>query len=141
MKKLFSFRFKDEAFRGVDFGDIYLTAMNEMFESPSVGIKKSTEVLNITGQVMPATLDRLTICAELKDGTLVEGREKIPQVTYDKVTEIQRIYISPSNCVAAPGVVEAISEADAIIIGPGSLYTDVLPNLLVKKYFKNYKRK
>ena len=86
---------------------------------------------------MPATLDRLTICAELKDGTLVEGREKIPQVTYDKVTEIQRIYISPSNCVAAPGVVEAISEADAIIIGPGSLYTDVLPNLLVKNISKS----
>ncbi len=139
MRELFHFKFKDSALSGVDFGDIYLTAMNEMFDSPSVGLKKSTEVLNITGQVMPVTLDKLTICAELKDGTLVEGREKIPQITYDKVTEIQRIYISPSNCIAAPGVIEAISEADAIIIGPGSLYTDVLPNLLVKNISKTIK--
>jgi len=139
MRDLFYWKFKNKDLKGLEFGDIYLTAMNEMFESSSVGIKKSTEILNITGQVMPITLDKITICAELQDGTLVEGKEKIPQVTYNKITGIKRIYISPSNCIAAPGVLEALTDADAIVIGPGSLYTDVLPNLLVKNVSKTIK--
>ncbi len=139
MRNLFYWQFNNERLKNLNFGDIYLEAMNEMFESTSVGLKKSTEILNITGQVLPATLDKITICAELEDGTTVEGKEKIPQVTYSKITKIKRIYNSPSNCQPAPGVIEAIQDADAIIIGPGSLYTDVLPNLLVKNVSKAIK--
>lgn len=139
MKSLLNFKFNDKKLEGLDFGDIYLTAMNEMFDSPIVGLKKSTEVLNITGQVLPVTLDKLTVCAELEDGTVAEGKARIPEITYDKVTGIKRIHIVPSNCVAAPGVLDAIQEADAIVIGPGSLYTDVLPNLLVKNVSKTIK--
>lgn len=136
MRNLFDLKFKNKRLKNLNFGDIYLEAMNEMFASTTVGLKKSTEILNITGQVLPTTLDEIKICAELEDGTVVEKREKIPEVTYSKVTKIKRIYISPSNCKPAPGVLEAIQEADAIIIGPGSLYTDVLPNLLVKNVSK-----
>ena len=70
MKSLINFKFNDKKLEGLDFGDIYLTAMNEMFDSPIVGLKKSTEVLNITGQVLPVTLDKLTVCAELEDWTV-----------------------------------------------------------------------
>ena len=139
MKQLFHWNFKNSRIRDLNFGDIYLTAMDEMYENASVGIKKSTEILNITGQVIPATLEDIRICAELADGTVVEEKEKIPEVTYEKITKIKRIYITPSNCSPAPGVLEAISDADAIIIGPGSLYTNVLPNLLVKNVSKTIK--
>ena len=113
-----------------------MAAMNEIFENPSVGIRKSTEILNITGQVIPATLEDTTICAELEDGTIVENKEKIPEVVYQKISKIKRIYVAPSNCKPAPGVVEAIENADAIVIGPGSLYTEVLPNLIIKNIAK-----
>ena len=139
MGKLMNWDFKNRKLKGIKFGDIYLLAMNEMFVNISEGIQKSTEILNITGKVLPATLDEITICAELKDGTVVENKEKIPEVVYDKVTKIDRIYISPSNCRPAPGVIEAIEDADCIVIGPGSLYTNVLPNLLVKNVSKAIK--
>lgn len=139
MRNLFNLKFTNERLKNLNFGDIYLEAMNEMFSSTSVGLKKSTEILNITGQVLPTTLDEITVCAELEDGSIVETREKIPEVAYNKVTKIKRVYISPSNCKPAPGVLEVIQDADAIIIGPGSLYTDVLPNLLVKNVAKAIK--
>ena len=80
---------------------------------------------------MPVTLDEMNITAELANGYVVTERSKIPEIVYDKVTKINRIYLNPSNCKAAPGVLEAIKNADCIIIGPGSLYTNVIPNLLV----------
>ena len=132
MRNLMNLNFINERLRGLNFGDIYLTAMNEIYSNISESILKSTEVLNITGRVMPVTLDEITICAELGDGTTIKQKERIPEVVSEKVEKINRIYISPSNCRPAPGVIEAIEDADIIIIGPGSLYTNVLPNLLVK---------
>ncbi len=139
MEKVLNWNFKNDKLYGNNFGNIYLNAMNEIFENPSEGIRKSTEILNITGRIIPTTLDDVIVCAELEDGTTVEGKEQIPKVTYEKVTQIKRVYLSPSNCQPAPGVLEAIKEADAIIIGPGSLYTEVLPCLLVKNISKAIK--
>ena len=73
----------------------------------------------------------MQICAELENGYVVEEKDKIPEIVNDKMTRINRVYLKPSNCRPAPGVLEAIKEADSIIIGPGSLYTNVIPNLLV----------
>ncbi len=139
MRELMHLNFQNERLRGLNFGDIYLTAMNELYGNISEAIQKSTEVLNINGKVLPVTLDEIMICAELTDGTVVEKKDKIPEVVSEKVEVINRIYISPSNCKPALGVIEAIQEAEAIIIGPGSLYTNVLPNLLVKKVSKAIK--
>ena len=136
MRKLLNWNFKNERLRGLNFGDIYLTAMNEMYNNISEAILKSTEVLNITGRVMPVTLDEITICAELTDGTTIKQKDRIPEIVTEKVESINRIYISPSNCRPSPGVIESIEDADVIIIGPGSLYTNVLPNLLVKNVSK-----
>lgn len=139
MSELMHLNFQNERLRGLNFGDIYLTAMNELYGNISEAIQKSTEVLNINGKVLPVTLDEIMICAELTDGTIVEKKDKIPEVVSEKVEVIHRIFINPTNCKPAPGVIEAIQEAEAIIIGPGSLYTNVLPNLLVKKVSKAIK--
>ena len=73
----------------------------------------------------------MKIMAELENGYIVEDRSKIPEMVSEKITKINRILLNPSNCRPAPGVIEAIKNADCIIIGPGSLYTNVIPNLLV----------
>lgn len=139
MRNLINWNFQNERLRGLNFGDIYLTAMNEIYSNISEAILKSTEVLNITGKVIPVTLDEITICAELTDGTTIKQKDRIPEIVAEKVEKINRIYISPTNCRPAPGVIESIEDADVIIIGPGSLYTNVLPNLLVKNVSKAIK--
>lgn len=139
MRNLMRHKFENERLYGLNFGDVYLTAMNEMYNNISQAIQKSTEVLNITGKVIPVTLDEITICAELNDGTVIEQKDKIPEIVAERIETINRIFISPSNCKPAPGVLEAIAEAEAIIIGPGSLYTNVIPNLLVKNVAKAIK--
>ena len=81
----------------------------------------------------------MNIVAELANGYVVTEKSKIPEITYEKVTKINRIYLNPTNCRPAPGVIDAIKEADCIIIGPGSLYTNVIPNLLVNGVAKAIK--
>lgn len=139
MDNLLKHKFKSEKLRDLCFGDIYLSAMEEIYGDMTESIKNSNRILNITGKVLPVTQDKIDICAELEDGTVIKEKNKIPEITYSKVSKINRIYISPSNCKPAPGVLDAIEEADAIIIGPGSLYTNVIPNLLVKNVAKTIK--
>lgn len=139
MNKLFNHEFKSGRLRGLDFSDIFFTAMNEINPNGAEAIRKSNEVLKITGKVLPVTLEEMNICAELENGYVVQEKEQIPDIVSEKVTKINRVYLSPSNCKAAPGVIEAIKEADSIIIGPGSLYTNVIPNLLVNGVAKAIK--
>ena len=139
MSKLMNLEFKNNRLKNLNFGDIYLTAMNEIYDNVPDAIRKSTEVLNITGRVIPVTLDEIKIVAEFTDGTKIEKKDNIEQVVTQKVERINRISISPNNVTPAPGVLEAIAEAEAIIIGPGSLYTNVIPNLLVKGVVKAIK--
>lgn len=139
MKAILKHEFSRGRLKDLCFGDIYLLGMQEVFGDFSKSIEQAKDVLNITGKVLPVTLDEMTICAELDDGTVIESREKIPEVVNSKVSKINRIYLSPSNCRPAAGVLEAIAEADAIVIGPGSLYTNVIPNLLVKGVSKAIK--
>lgn len=139
MEYLMNYRLKNEKLKNLSFGDIYLSAMNEIFNDKTASIENAGHILNMTGKVLPVTDDEITICAELDDGTVVKEKDKIPEVAYEKVSKINRIYITPTNCKPAPGVLETIQEADAIVIGPGSLYTNVIPNLLVKNVAKTIK--
>lgn len=131
VEKLFNYEFKTGKLSGLDFSDIYFLAMKEINGNFEDSVIKSNEVINMVGKVIPVTLDELKIVAELANGYVVEEKSRIPEIVSEKLTQINRIMISPSNCKPAPGVVEAIKNADCIIIGPGSLYTNVIPNLLV----------
>ena len=102
MSNLMNCNFKNEALRGLNFGDVYLTAMSEISSNLSEAVLKSSEILNITGKVMPVTLDEVTICVELADGTTIRQKDRIPEIVAEKVETINRIYISPSNCRPAP---------------------------------------
>ena len=139
MSELLNTELKNRSLKGLTFGDIFFTTMKEQFGNFSESVEKSKNVLNIVGRVLPVTLDEMQICAELDDGTTIDEKEKIAPIVYDKVAKIERIFINPSNCAPAPGVLEAIKQADAIIIGPGSLYTNVIPNLLIKNVSKAIK--
>ena len=132
MNGIMNYKFPSGRLKELSFGDIYLLAMKEMYGDFTLSIEQSKNVLNMTGRVLPVTLEAIDICAELEDGTIVQNKDKIPEIVTSKVSKINRIFINPSNCMPAPGVIEALQKADAIIIGPGSLYTNVIPNLLVK---------
>lgn len=139
ISKLFNYEFTKGKLKGISFSDIYFSAMNEVNHDFAKSIIKSNEVLNIVGKVIPVTLDEMQICAELENGYVVTEKSKIPEIVSEKITKINRIYLNPSNCRPAPGVVDAIKNADCIIIGPGSLYTNVIPNLLVNGVAKAIK--
>ena len=139
MKKLIKHNFYNRRLNNLSFGNIYLSAMQELYKDTQEAVLKTNEVLDIVGKILPVTLDEIKICAELRNGIIVEEKSKIPEVVYEKITKINRVYISPSNARVAPGVLEAIQEADCIIIGPGSLYTNVIPSLLVNGVSKTMK--
>ena len=137
--KLMNYEFKTGKLKGLNFSDIYFSAMKNITGDFEASIEKSSEIFNMIGKVMPVTLDEMKIVAELANGYIVEEKSRIPEVVSDKITKINRIMLNPSNCRPAPGVVDAIKNADCIIIGPGSLYTNVIPNLLVNGVAKAIK--
>jgi uncharacterized cofD-like protein len=125
---LFRFRFTEgEGLSGHSFGNLFLAAMSGITGNFDRAIKESSRVLNIVGRVLPATLGVVRLCAELDDGTIVKGESQIPLAK----RPIKRIFFEPAGAEPLEEVVAAIRDADAIVLGPGSLYTSILPNFLV----------
>ena len=139
MKELLNYRFKNSTLKGAAFSDLYFYAINDIYNSEAEAIKASNDIFKISGKVLPVTKDKMQICAELENGYLIEEKSKIAETVYDKLTKINRVYLKPSNLRALPEVIKAIEEADGIIIGPGSLYTNIIPNLLVNGVIKAIK--
>ena len=128
LEKLFQHRFGAEgsSLHGHSFGNLFLAAMTEMTGSFEEAVAEVSRVLAVRGQVVPTTLEKVTLCAEMSDGAFVCGESNIT----DAPGAIRTLQLQ-GHPVANPAAVSAILDADLIILGPGSLYTSVLPNLLV----------
>lgn len=129
MRDLFQFRFnRGEGFKGHSFGNLFITAITEVSGGNfDTAIKECSKVLAIRGQVVPASLDKIRLKAEFSDGSITEGEAKIPH----QAKRIKRLSLVPEKPKANPEAIEAIKNADIIVVGPGSLYTSILPNLLI----------
>jgi uncharacterized cofD-like protein len=129
MADLFQYRFHEgDGLSGHSFGNLFIAAMCGIAGDFDRAIKESSRVLAIKGRVLPATLANVGLEADLDDGTTVRGESAISKAA----ARIQRVRLVPAGCKGLPEAIQAIEEADAIILGPGSLYTSVMPNLLVQ---------
>jgi uncharacterized cofD-like protein len=127
---LFRYRFSEGyGLTGHSFGNLFLAAMTDVTGNFDEAIKESSRVLNVKGRVLPATLAVARLCATLTDGTVLEGETNISLAT----KPIANVYLDPPYAAPLDEVIAAIRDADAIVLGPGSLYTSIMPNLLVDR--------
>ncbi len=128
LTELFQYRFEaGDGLTGHSFGNLFLTAMSKITGDLEQAVIASSKVLAISGKVLPSTLSDVSLWAEMEDGRIIEGESNIPEAK----GKIKTIGCMPANPPALPAAIRAIQQAEYIIIGPGSLYTSIIPNLLV----------
>ena len=132
MEDLLQYRFTEGTLKGQSFGNLFLAAMDGISDNFEAAVQKMSSVLAVTGKVLPVTLDDMKLIAELENGNIVEGESIIPDEVIKQKSKIKNLKIEPEKAKPLLDALMAISEADAIVMGPGSLYTSIIPNLLVE---------
>ena len=130
LSRLFRYRFRgDGELGGHSFGNLFLAALTEVTGDFTEAVRLSSEVLASKGHIYPATISDVHLVAELEDGSVVHGETQIAASR----TAIRRLRLEPEQCLPLPQVLRALRQADVITVGPGSLYTSILPDLLVSQ--------
>lgn len=131
LRRLFEFRFKDGSLDGHNFGNLFLTALEKTEGSFHQAVLTASRLLNVKGRVIPVTLSDVRLQAELEDGQIISGETNIDIPKHNPQLKIKKVFIKPA---AHPNryALEAIKEANLIVIGPGDLFTSIIPNFLVR---------
>jgi len=129
LEKLFQHRFEEGELKGHPFGNIFMAAMTQVTGDFEQAVREANRVLNVRGRVLPATGTKISLIAEHEDGSKTTGESLVGKVN----RPVKRLAIKPEDAPAAADVVDAILQADLVLLGPGSLYTSVLPNLLIRE--------
>ena len=128
LKELFQYRFPEGSeLKGHSFGNLFIAAMTAVTDNFESALAESSRILSVRGQVVPATTENISLSVRLKNGQFIKGESKVK----NSLSEIQELMIDPPHAEASPAAINAINKADLIVIGPGSLYTSILPKLLV----------
>lgn len=131
MEKLINYRFSNGQLKGQSLGNLLIAAMNDICGDFNEAIKEISNVLAITGKVLPMTLDNVKLFAELEDGSTIEGESNITFLNRKNGGKIKRVFTSPKLLLPLKESIDSIMDADIVLLGPGSLYTSIIPNLLV----------
>lgn len=130
LEQMFQYRFSNsQDLGGHSLGNLMITALTDITGDFSSAITQMSKILKVHGRVIPAANNKVNLHAELLDGSIINGESKIPTVN----KKIKRVFLVPEDVKPLPEAISAIESADIILIGPGSLYTSIIPNLLVKE--------
>lgn len=131
LRELFNFRFNEATLNGRSFGNLFYLALTRILEDERKAIEKMAELLQVSGRVIPVTLEHAHLVAELEDGSIIRGEGNIDVPQHDTAIPIRRVFLDPPvNC--NPEARESILNADMVVLAPGNLYTSTIPNLLVE---------
>ncbi len=132
LEKLLDYRFTDGSLKGQSFGNLFLAAMCGISGSFEQAVRHMGEVLAVTGRVYPVTEENVYLVAELEDGTVIRGESRIGAHHTTHPGKIRRVSFDKPKVKPLPAILDAIRDADMIVLGPGSLYTSIIPNFLVE---------
>ena len=140
MQNLFQYRFKGDGLSGHAFGNLFLTALTEITGSFLEAVKLTSQILRTKGNIIPSTVEDVHLVARFSDGEVIQGEEEITEYGKKRVAHVEEIWIEPKNAKAPIEAIAAIEKANLILFGPGSLYTSIIPNLLIEDIKKAVER-
>lgn len=131
LRDLFNYRFEEGGLKGHNFGNLLISALEKVTGSPDQAIIEAGNILAIKGHVIPVTTDEMRLCARDKKGHEVEGEHLIEQYLWEERTDLDKLWLA-NDCAIHPLADKSVREADLVVIAPGSIFTSIIPNLLVK---------
>ncbi len=136
LRKLFMYRFdKGSGISGMTFGNLFMAALTDIVGSQEDAIKQTAKVLRINGTIIPVSFTDTNLYAEYEDGTILKEEHLIDEPPHDGKLKIDKVYLKP-KAIANPEAIKAIKDADIVVLGPGDLFTSIIPNLLVEDISK-----